>query len=206
MKILICDDHKMVAQLLQSALLQQSVAKTVDNVNSGSDALVALKHTAYDVVLLDLSLPDIDGLDVLKLIKEKHEACHVIIVSMRLEKEYGVRAMRLGASGYVEKSAPTETLLLAIQLAMNGRTFFSEQTLDAFAHYTENARKTKHEQLTYIEFSIMQKIAAGKKQKEIALFHNISPKTVATHKARIKKKLNFKTDADMIRYCFENKL
>ena len=206
MKILICDDHKLVSEPLRNMLLQLVSAETIDIAGTGSETLEMLKHTAYNVVLLDLRLPDFSGIDVLKRIKEKYKACHVIIVSMTPETEYGVHAMKLGASGYIEKSAPPEILLLAIQLAMNGRTFFSERTLDAFAHYKENVHKTKHEQLPYIEFSIMLKIAAGKKQKEIALFHNISPKTVATHKARIMKKLNFKTEADMIRYCSENKL
>ena len=207
MNILVCDDHKIVRDGLRRILEQYKEVCIIDEAANGSEVLNLFGKGSYDLLLLDISLPDQSGLDVLQAIKTKWPAAYVLMLSMHPQEQYAIRALSYGASGYLTKDAAAEELLLAVkEIAKNGR-YISQSLAHCLAFQLINvSNQPTHEKLSDREFEIMIKIARGKSLKEIGTELCISSKTVSTYRSRIMEKMVLKKNTDLTRYCIENQL
>lgn len=207
MNILICDDHKIVRDGLRRILEQYKQTCLIDEAANGSEVLEMFNKVAYDFLLLDISLPDMSGLDVLQAVKKKWPATHVLMLSMHPQDQYAIRALSLGASGYLTKDTAAEELLLAVaEIEKNGK-YISRSLAHCLAFQLNNdSKQALHEKLSDREFEIMIKIAAGKSLKEIGNELCISSKTVSTYRSRIMDKMKLEKNTDLARYCIENQL
>lgn len=207
MKILICDDHKIVRDGLRQILQQLSQVTYIGDARDGKEALSLLKEEEYAVLLLDISLPDRNGLEVLKVVKAKWPLTNVLMLSMHPQEQYAIRALKLGASGYLTKDTAAEELILAIKKVSEGGKYISQSLAENLAlHLDEDVNRLKHEILSNREFEIMIKIANGKSLQEIGDELFISVKTVSTYRCRIMFKMGLKKNTDLTRYCMENNL
>ncbi len=207
MKILICDDHKIVREGLRQILLQLNTISLITEAGNGNEALYLLKTEVFDIVLLDVSLPDRNGLEVLQLIKEKWPSTNVLMLSMHPQEQYAIRALTLGASGYLTKDTASEELLFAVKNVSEGRKYISQSLAEDLAHYFQkDSNRPRHEILSGREFEIMIRLANGIPLLEIGNELFISSKTVSTYRSRIMQKMEFTKNSELTRYCIENKL
>ena len=207
MKILICDDHKIVREGLRQILKQIEEVTFIGEAADGKEALALLKGDVYEVVLLDISLPDQNGLEVLKSVKLKFPLSHVLMLSMHPQEQYAIRALKLGASGYLTKDTAGEELIKAIKKVSEGGKYISQSLGENLAlHLDDDSFRQKHEMLSNREFEIMIKIANGKSLQEIGNELFISVKTVSTYRCRIMEKMGLKKNTELTRYCIENNL
>jgi DNA-binding NarL/FixJ family response regulator len=207
MKILICDDHKIVRDGLKQILQQLEEVTVIREAGDGNEALAILKEEICEVVLLDITLPDVNGLEVLKKIKSKWPSTNVLMLSMHPQEQYAIRALKFGASGYLTKDTASEELILAVRRVSLGGKYISQLLAENLAlHLDEDTFRPKHEILSNREFQIMIKIANGKSLQNIGDELYISIKTVSTYRCRIMEKMGLKTNTDLTRYCMENKL
>ena len=207
MKILICDDHKIVRDGLIQILQQLEEVTDIREARDGNEALAILKEVKFEVVLLDITLPDLNGLEVLKIIKSKWPTTNVLMLSMHPQEQYAIRALKFGASGYLTKDTASEELIVAIRKVSLGGKYISQQLAENLAlHLDEDMFRPKHEILSNREFEIMIKIANGKSLQDIGNELYISVKTVSTYRCRIMEKMDLKRNTDLTRYCMENKL
>ena len=207
MNVLICDDHKIVRDGLRQILSQHENIRFVNEAANGVEAIDMFYKLTYDLLLLDISLPDQSGLDVLQTIKKKWPATSVLMLSMYPQEQYAIRAITYGASGYLTKDAAAEELLLAIRkIAENGK-YISPSLADCMALSLNNDNNQPlHEKLSDREFEIMIKIANGKSLINIGNELFISSKTVSTYRSRVMEKMKLKNNTDLTRYCIENQL
>jgi len=207
MKILICDDHKIVRDGLRQILQQLAEVTSIGEASDGNDALTILKKEIFDVILLDISLPDRNGLEILQNIKAKWPLTNVLMLSMHPQEQYAIRALKLGASGYLTKDTASEELIMAIKKVSEGGRYISQSLAESLAiHLDEDQNRQKHEILSNREFEIMIKLANGKSLQEIGDELFISIKTVSTYRCRIMAKMALRKNTDLARYCIENKL
>lgn len=207
MNILICDDHKIVREGLRQILAQLENVRVINEAANGSEVLDMLNKTAYDLLLLDISLPDQSGLNVLQSVKKKWPDTYVLMLSMHPQEQYAIRALTYGASGYLSKDAAAEELLLAVRkIAENGK-YISQSLADCLAlSLNAESNQSTHEKLSEREFEIMISIATGKSLIEIGNELFISSKTVSTYRSRIMEKMKLEKNTDLTRYCIENQL
>ncbi len=207
MKILICDDHKIVRDGLRQILQQLQGVSLIEEAGDGNEALLHLKKEAFDIMLLDISLPDRSGLEVLQSVKARWPLTNVLMLSMHPQEQYAIRALKLGASAYLTKEAASEELLLAIKRVSEGGKYISQSLAENFALYIDkDTQKQKHDNLSAREFEIMIKLANGKSLQEIGTELFISSKTVSTYRSRIMEKMELNKNTELTRYCIENKL
>lgn len=207
MKILICDDHKIVRDGLRQILQQMKDVTFIGEARDGQEALNLLKGEVYEVVLLDISLPDKNGLEVLQSVKSKWPSTNVLMLSMHTQEQYAIRALKFGASGYLTKDTASEELIMAIKKVSSGGKYISQALAENLAlHLDGDIPAQKHETLSNREFEIMIKLANGKSLLEIGDELFISVKTVSTYRCRIMNKMNLKKNTELTRYCMENNL
>lgn len=208
-KILIVDDHIIVRQgvirILQE-LLEQGIS--FHEASCGQEALTMAHSHNYDLVVLDLSLPDQNGLGVLKELHTTQPQLPVIVLSTYPEENYAVRALRAGASGYVNKGSASVVLKEAIESALTGRKFVTPLQADLLieAISDSNSNQPLHTLLSDREYEFVCMMSSGKTLTEIARELGISVKTVSTYRSRVLDKLHLKTNAELIQYCIHNKL
>jgi len=207
MKILICDDHKIVREGLRQILQQLEGVTLIVEANDGKEALTFLMTDVFDIMLLDISLPDQNGLEVLQLVKSKYPSVNVLMLSMHPQEQYAVRALKLGASGYLTKDTASEELLLAVKRISTGRKYISQALAENLASQLEgNLPGQKHDFLSVREFDIMIKLANGKSLQKIGLELCISDKTVSTYRSRIMTKMELNKNTELTKYCLGNHL
>jgi len=207
MKVLICDDHKIVRDGLRQILAQHENIRLIKEAANGSEVLNMFDQEAYNLLLLDISLPDQSGLDVLQTVKKKWPETYVLMLSMHPQEQYAIRALSYGASGYLTKDAAAEELLLAVRkIAENGQ-YISPSLAHCMAlSLNTDGNKPLHEKLSEREFEIMIKIATGNSLIEIGNELFISNKTVSTYRSRIMEKMQMEKNTDLTRYCIEKQL
>jgi DNA-binding NarL/FixJ family response regulator len=207
MKILICDDHKIVREGLRQILQQLEEVTLISEAQNGHETLIILKEIKFDILLLDISLPDQNGLVVLQSVKAKWPLTNVLMLSMHPQEQYAIRALQLGASGYLTKDTASEELLLAVRKISAGGKYISQPLAENLALHLDNETfGQKHEILSQREFEIMIKLANGKSLMEIGHELCISDKTVSTYRSRVMEKMGLSKNTDLTRYCIENKL
>lgn len=207
MKILICDDHKIVREGLRQILSQIDEVTFIEEAKDGKDANMLLMSGSYDIILLDISLPDKNGLEILQSVKSKWPTTNVLMLSMHPQEQYAIRALKLGASGYLTKDTASEELLLAVKKVSTGGKYISQSLAESLALQFDNSKpQSKHDNLSVREFDIMIKLANGKSLLEIGNELCISDKTVSTYRSRIMEKMEFKKNTELTRYSIENEL
>ena len=171
-------------------------------------AMQLARESRWDVVILDLSLPDRSGLQVLTDLKREQPELPVIVLSMHAEDEYAIRALRIGASGYVTKESAPEELVAALQKVMRGGRYMTPALAEkiAFSYASPATNEKPHHSLSERELEVLQLIGVGKSLKEIAAMLSLSVKSVGTYRARVLEKMAMSTNADLIRYVIENNL
>jgi DNA-binding NarL/FixJ family response regulator len=206
-RILIADDHAVVRKGLMQILVESAEPVTVDEAGSGEEALEKAGGGGYDLVLLDISMPDRNGLDVLRELKAHQPGLHVLMLSMHPEEQYALRALRSGASGYLTKGSAPDELVDAIRKVVAGGRYVSSSLAEKLAFGVISvAENPIHESLSPREHEVMLKIAAGKAANEIAREMALSVKTVSTFRARLMKKMKMKSNAELTRYAIERHL
>ena len=206
-RLLIVDDHAIVRRGLSQVVSETSDIEVSAEAGSSGEALRLLRENTYDMVLLDISLPDKNGIETLKQIKRGQPSLPVIMLSMHAEDEFGVRALKAGASGYVNKKSAHEQLVAAIRQVMSGRRYISPDLAEELARSLgEPSEKRPHELLSDREFDTLRMLAAGKSLTEIAESLSISPKTVSVYRTRLLQKMKLKNNAEIAHYALKNGL
>jgi two-component system, NarL family, invasion response regulator UvrY len=207
MKILIADDHSVVREGLKQILKKLPDVNQIQETTNGIDALKMIESGEYDFIILDISLPGLSGIDILKSLKVQNIFTRVLVLSMHPEEQFAVRALKLGAMGYVTKDRAGEELLTAIRKISGGGKYVSTELAEYMAFNTDyKSEIALHEKLSEREYQIMMLLARGKSSREIAGELFISEKTVGTHRLRIMRKMGMKKNSDLTFYAINNKL
>jgi len=204
-KLLIVDDHPLVRSGIQSIIQLESDLTVCGEAEDHDEAMAAIAKHNPDLVLVDITLKDSNGLSLLKDIKQNHPDVLTLAVSMHDEYTYAVRCLKVGAKGYIMKQAGTEKILEAIRCVLGGKTFLSEgMTQIALGQLgSENPTGSPVEVLSNRELELFQLTGQGKEIAEIAQIMNISPRTVEVHRSHIKKKLGLRTSTDIFQTSYE---
>jgi len=207
LRIALCDDHPIFREGLKRILLQQSDIKVEAEVGSGAALLETMQGRHFDVVILDIALPDMNGLDVLKSLQASGKRAGVLVLSMHPEEHYARRVLKAGASGYLQKESPPEELLSAIRRIAKGGKYVTPSLAERLAVELEGNRdKAPHELLSDREYQVLCLLAAGKGVKEIAQSLSVSAPTVSTYRARVLEKLGLTSTVELVRYALERGL
>lgn len=206
-KILVVDDHLIVRKGLKQILADSPEMVVAGEASTGQEALQKVRAIRCDIVVMDISLPDRSGLDVLEQIKIEHPHLPVLVLSMHAEEQYAVRAFKAGASGYLTKESASEQLIEAIQKVAQGGKYVTPTLAEKLIfELTKDSQKPLHESLSDREFQVLCLIATGKTLTEISQELCLSVKTVSTHRARILEKMGMRNNAELIRYALQNRL
>ncbi len=207
MKIVIADDHTVVRQGLRMILANAFKRANFAEAENVPELYNLLKQMAYDVVVLDLSMPGGSGLDVLKQIKHLYPNLPVLVLSMYPEDQYAVRALKAGAAGYLTKESAAQELVTAINKVMHGGKYINASVAETLVHQLgTDYEHPPHQLLSDREYQVLCMIASGKEVGQIAQELSLSVKTVSTYRARILAKMNMRTNAELTHYAIENKL
>jgi two-component system invasion response regulator UvrY len=205
-KVLIVDDHAVVRTGIKQILIEIAHF-TVEEAKTGRSALDKVANQKFDLVILDISLPDKNGLDVLKEIKINNSTLPVLILSMHSEDQYAVRALKAGAAGYMTKESAGEDLEIAVQKILAGGKFITPSLAEKLAQYLETDNtKMPHETLSDREYQILCLLASGKSLTEIGQDLNLSVKTISSYRTRLLKKMHMKTNAELTQYVMTNNI
>ena len=206
-RICIADDHNIVRKGMEQLLLKTPDIRVVAEAGTGEEILEIAGKIDFDLLLLDISLPDRNGIEVLKVLKIRHPGMKVLILSMHAEEQYAVRALKAGASGYIAKSTAIDELASAIRKVAQGRKYVSPSLAEKLAFALDpDADAVSYAKLSDREHQVMLLVCAGKSIKTIASALALSPKTITTYKRRIQEKLGLSSTAELIRYALESKL
>ena len=207
MKILVADDHTVVRKGLMQIVKDMPEVSVVDEAANATEVMQKVEEKTYDLLVLDISMPGKSGLDVLKDLKISFPDLHVLMLSTYPEELYAVRALKAGASGYLNKNTATEELTVAIRKAASGRKYISSTLAEQLAtNIVSSSNKLPHERLSDREFQVFRLVAEGKTLTEISESLFLSSKTISTYKTRILEKMDFKTSTEITRYAITNKL
>jgi two-component system invasion response regulator UvrY len=206
-RILVADDHQIVRAGLKNLLSEYKEFTVAGEAGSGTDALKMVRESDWDVVLLDISMPDMNGIDTLKQIKRSKPDLPVLILTMHPEDHYAINLLRAGANGYVCKECAPEQLVGAIRTVASGRRYVSPALGDQLAgDLSGEGQNALHTELSEREFQVFCKLAAGQAVSEIADELFLSVKTVSTYRSRILEKMGMKTNANITYYAIKHGL
>ncbi len=206
-KILIADDHTIVREGLKQILAETSDIVVSGEASSGQDTLRKVRAQHFDLILLDISLPGISGLDVLKQIKSLKPGLPILILSMYPEEQYAVRTLRAGASGYLTKESASVELIKAIREVAQGKKYITMSLAEKIAvSWDTQMAGPLHETLSDREYQVLCLIASGKTVKEVSRLLSLSVKTVSTHRSRILKKMDMRNNAQLTHYAIKHNL
>ena len=206
-KILIADDHPIVRQGFKQVLSETADLVVADEAGNGQEVLALVARKDYDVILLDISMPGKNGLEVLKELRMTNTKIPVLILSIYPEEQYAIRALKAGASGYLTKASAPEELISAIRKVSRGGKYISSSLAEKIAYELDgDAEKAPHDTLSDREYQILLMIASGKTVSDIADEMCLSVKTVSTYRSRILEKMKMKNNAELTTYAIRNKL
>lgn len=207
LRVLVVDDHDVVRKGLMKVLAEALKPIKVDEARNGPEAVSKVWKSEYDLVVLDISMPGKNGLDVLKEIKQHRPKLPVIIFTMHPEEQFAIRAMRAGASGYLTKECAGDELVLAIRKALKGEKYISGSLAQILAGELDGgSEKPIHELLSDREYQVMLMIASGKPVGAIAKELCLSVKTISSYRANILLKTRMKNNAEITHYAIRNQL
>ncbi len=205
-RIVLCDDHPLLREGLKAVLAQFSDLKVTAEASSGAELLETVRSRTVDVVMLDLSLPDRSGLELLKDLQGEPKPPAVVVLTMHPEEQYAVRALRAGAAAYLEKGSAPEELVAAVRKVAAGGRYVTSSLAELLAAGLATPSEAPHESLSDREYQVLCRLASGRSIKDIAGELFLSPTTVATYRSRILEKLGLGTTAEMVRYAVDHRL
>ncbi len=207
MKILIADDHALFREGLKQILQENFDGLVLDQANNGYEVLDKISGNDYDLLLLDIAMPGISGLDVLKQLRIIRPRLHVLVLSMYPEGQYAVRAIKAGASGYLTKRSASDELIEAIKKVSKGGIYVTAAIAEKLmVDFRPDTGKPSHELLSDREFQIFCMISSGKTVSTIAEELNLSVKTVSTHRVHILEKMKMKNNAELTNYAIKHQV
>ena len=205
-KILIVDDHPLIREGIKQILANEPDMVLAGEANSASEMMEKIKKEKYDLVLLDINLPDSNGLELIKTLKGEY-SLPVLVLSMHKEEEYAIRTLRAGAAGYIIKETAPMQLVAALKKVAAGGRHISPSLAEKLASCIEEGfNETPHETLSDRELQILLMIGAGKTPTEIAKTLCLSIKTISTYRARILEKMRMENNSQLMHYVLANKL
>lgn len=206
-RILIADDHQIVRAGIKTLLSEYEDFSVDGEAQSGAETIAMVNQSAWDLVLLDISMPDMNGVDTLQQIRQVKPDLPVLILSMHPEGQYAINLLRAGANGYVCKGGSPEQLVSAIRTVLQARRYVSPALAELLATgLSDENEKPIHSELSNREFQVFCKLAAGQAVSQIATELFLSVKTVSTYRTRILEKMNLKTNAELTYYAIKNNL
>ena len=206
-KILIADDHAVVAEGLKHLIEAQPELEVIGIVPDGREAVRLAKETQPDVVLMDLSMPELNGADATRAILQRDPKCRVIVLSMYAQREYVRRALKAGAAGYVVKRSAAKEVVEAIRAVHAGQRYLSPRVADVVLEdYSDDKQDDPLARLSAREREVLQLLAEGRTGAEIAQRLSLSQKTVETYRARLVEKLGIRDLAGLVRFAIQRGL
>jgi two-component system, NarL family, invasion response regulator UvrY len=206
-KVAIVDDHAIVRLGLKKILREESDMDVIAEANGHAQLFKLLRTAQPDVLLLDISMPGKNGIEILKEVKQQYPTVKAIMLSMHPEDRFSVRAIKAGACGYVTKESAVEELVLAIRQIHNGGKYITPLVAEMLADCLDtNVEMPLHNKLSDREFQVLRMIASGKKTAEIAAELTLSPATIATYRARVLEKMGMRSNVELTNYVIRNNL
>ena len=202
-RVLVADDHSIVRDGLKRILAATTDLQVAGEAASGDEALALVRANDYDIAMLDMSMPGLSGIDLIKRLKLEKPKLRILVLSMHGESQYAARVLKAGAQGYLNKDSASEALLGALRKIAAGGVHIGDA---AAAALLQSGEKPPHETLSDREFQVLRLLVEGLGPTEIGERLHLSVKTVSTHKTRVLEKLGLKSTADLVRYAMEHRL
>ena len=207
MRILIVDDHEVVRRGLKQIVLEEFPDSACGEARESAQARELLTRDDWDLILLDINIPGRNGLELLEELHSLKPSLPVLILSAYPEQDFAVRALKLGAAGYLTKQSASDELIAAIRKTREGGKYVTLSIAEELArHLAGDTKESPHDQLSSRELQVLRLVAQGKSLKEIAAELSLSEKTIGTYRARISVKLGLSTSVELTRYAIQNKL
>ena len=205
--VLVADDHAIVREGLKQILLRTGDIVVEAEAKNGQEVMHWVRERDWDIVLMDMSMPGRSGLDLIKQVKSEKPKLPILILSMHQEEQYAVRAIRAGASGYLNKDSASELLVSAIRKVVSGGMFVSQSAGELLARDMKRGSDVPpHTLLSDREFQVFNMIVRGKTVTDIAAELSLSVKTVSTHKTHVLEKMNLANQSELVRYAIAHRL
>ena len=205
-RVLIADDHPIVRRGLRQIVADEPDMTVVADTGDGREVLRLVDEQALDVIVLDINMPGLSGLEVLSQLKQRQQRLPVLVLSVHPEGELAMRVLKAGASGYLNKEIAPEELTKAIRLVVSGKKYVSATLGELLVNSLERGSDPPHSTLSDREYQVFTLIASGKTVSEIAAEIALSVKTVSTYRARILEKMSMRTNAELTHYAVRNRL
>lgn len=206
LRVFVADDHALFREGVKALLAEESDLAVAGEAGTAKETLHRIRSEPWDILLLDISLPDGSGIDLLRQIRPHKPDLPILILSMHPEEQYAVNLLRAGANGYITKDAVPQQVVQAIRTLLQGRKYISPTVANILAEEIGGDNRPPHEQLSEREFQVFCKLAAGRSVGDIAEELFLSNKTVSTYRARIMDKMTAKSNADLTYYAIKNGL
>jgi DNA-binding NarL/FixJ family response regulator len=205
-KVLLVDDHAVVRDGIKLMLGTADDIEVAGEAGTAHDALQAAQARHYEVVLVDINLPDKSGLDLIKQIRASDSKTAVVVLSAYPEEMYALRAFKKGAAAYLNKRSSADTIIAAVRKAAAGGKYVSPEVMERFASLIGGGNMLSHDELSDRELEVLKHLAAGESLVRIAELLHLSPSTVTTYRARVLEKMGMKSNAELTRYALEHGL
>ena len=207
-KVLLADDHSIVRAGLRRIVEESGDMVVVAEASDGREAIRQVEDSRPNVAVIDISMPDLDGLEVISRLNRRYPELPVLVLTMHEEGQYVVRAVEAGAKGYVTKQSAPEQLVTAIRKVLEGSRYLTEEAAEALALRVAKGGtgQTLLDSLSMREMQVLRRLALGNTNREIADVYGISVKTVDTYRSRLLKKLNLRNNAELSRFAIQNHL
>jgi two-component system invasion response regulator UvrY len=206
-KVLVCDDHVVVRRGLRQILAETPDIMVGGEAGTADEALLLLRRESWSAVVLDINLPGASGMDLLSRIHKERPSLPVLVLTVYSEEQYAVRAIKAGAAGFLTKESAPDKLIEAVRKVAAGGRYVSAELAEALASLLAGEGKgMPHERLSDREFEVLKMLASGRTVSQVAQDLSLSVKTVSTHRMRILKKMNMKTNAELTHYAVRNGL
>jgi DNA-binding NarL/FixJ family response regulator len=206
-RLLVADDHTIVREGLKQLLAAAEGLEVTGEARDGHEVLREIREHEFDLLLLDMSMPGKSGIELIKQVRAEKPRLRILVLTMHEERQYAIRAIRAGASGYLTKDSASRQLVEAIRKVAAGGAFISSEVAEQLAlGAMPGATSMPHESLSDREFQVFRMIAEGRSVSDIAERLSLSVKTVSTHKANIMQKMQMETSGELIRYALSHKL
>lgn len=207
-EVLVVDDHTLIRKGLKQLLEDTDDIRVTGEAESGMQAVRMARTQHYDLILLDITLPDKYGIDILRQLKMQSPTLPVLILSMHPEEQYALRSIKAGASGYMSKQSAPSQLVTAIRQVASGRKYISSELAQQLANdlTQDKQQEVSHKILSNREYQTLCLMASGKSLSEMADIMSLSAKTVSVYRARMLEKMHLKNNAEAVRYAINNHL
>ena len=207
LRLILVDDHAVVREGLKRILAASASSWEISEASSGFQALELLRQQPCDLAIVDLSMPGMNGLELVHRIRDLFPSVLILVLSMHAEEQYAMRAFKSGAKGYVTKDTAAEELVAAVRKVASGGAYVTSSLAERVVQQLNGTLQgSPHAQLSDREFDVLQRIVAGQRLTDIAAALHLSIKTVSTHKARLLQKMNMSSQSELIRYAISHKL